>query len=294
MVRKVRSRFFIIHNPRSGRAAQSLYHATVATLKKHSSHVEIVVTARHGEGMKAAAEAAASRDFDAVVAAGGDGTVHDAAEGMAGSEIPLGIIPMGTGNVFARELNLPRSPALVARMLLQGEVGEIPVGEVNGKPFLFVVGVGFDAEAVQIFEKGSSREWGQAGFVWPVMRALLSHRDDPLRVITRTGQHEAQWVIVTRAKRYAGDLLLAPEADLRRRQFHVLCLRGSGVLTRVRQLSALATGLLRHDPSVILDSTDWVRIDGDPTTPVQIDGEALGQLPLEIGFNDKDLRLILP
>lgn len=290
----MRSRFFIIHNPRSGRAAQSLYHATVATLKKHASRVEIVATARHGEGMKAAAEAAASGDFDAVVAAGGDGTIHDAAEGMAGCPLPLGIIPMGTGNVFARELNLQKSPDTLARMLLHGKVSEIPVGEVNGRLFLFVVGVGFDAEAVQIFENESSREWGQAGFVWPVLRALISHRNRLLRVITRTGQHEAQWVIVTRAKRYAGDLLLAPRADLRRRQLHILCLRGNGVLTRVRQLSALATGLLRHDPSVILESTDWVRIEGDPSTAVQIDGEALGQLPLEISFNEKDLRLILP
>ena len=61
-------------------------------------------TSRHGEGMKAAAEAASSERFDAIVAAGGDGTVHDVAAGLLGTPIPLGIIPMGTANVFAREV----------------------------------------------------------------------------------------------------------------------------------------------------------------------------------------------
>jgi diacylglycerol kinase family enzyme len=76
-----------------------------------------------------------------------EGTVHDATEGLVGHSMPLGIIPMGTGNVFARELNLPGSPDGLARTLLKGEARATPLGQVNGRPFLFVVGIGFDAEA---------------------------------------------------------------------------------------------------------------------------------------------------
>ena len=130
-------------------------------------------TARHGEGMKAAAEAAQSGSFDAVVAAGGDGTVHDAAEGLVGHPTPLGIIPMGTGNVFARELNLPRSPDGLARTLLDGNARAIPVGKVNGRPFLFVVGVGFDAEAVRLFENEGNRTLGRGGTSSRSSRALI-------------------------------------------------------------------------------------------------------------------------
>ena len=106
--------------------ARHLYGATLSCLRRRGADAEIVKTASHGEGMKAAAEAALSGRFDAVVAAGGDGTVHDAAEGLVGYSTPLGILPLGTGNVFARELNLPRSPEALAGTLLSGEAAPFP------------------------------------------------------------------------------------------------------------------------------------------------------------------------
>ena len=97
----VRTRFFILHNLNAGRVARHLFHATVARMRRAGAYTEIVETTRHGEGMRATTEAAQSGNFDALVAAGGDGTAHDAAEGLVGHSMPLGIIPMGTGNVFA-------------------------------------------------------------------------------------------------------------------------------------------------------------------------------------------------
>lgn len=107
--------------------------------------------------MKAAAQAAVSERFDTIVAAGGDGTVHDVAAGLLGTPVPLGIVPMGTANVFAREVGLSRSPERVASTLMNGKVGTIPVGQINGQLVLFVVGIGFDAEAVHQFEAGGTR-----------------------------------------------------------------------------------------------------------------------------------------
>jgi YegS/Rv2252/BmrU family lipid kinase len=263
-------------------------------MRRAGAYAEIVETTRHGEGMKAIAEAAQSGSFDAVVAAGGDGTVHDAAEGLVGHSVPLGIIPMGTGNVFARELNLPHSPDGLARALLRGETRAIPVGQVNGRPFLFVVGIGFDAEAVRVFEREGNRAWGRAGYVWPVLRALSSDQDRTLRVRTQSGESEAQWVIVTRVKRYAGDLMLIPQADLHQERLYVLRIAGRGPLNRIRQLSALALGLLRKDPGVCVEAVTWLRIDGDPMAPVQIDGEVLAALPLEIGLHPERLSFIFP
>jgi diacylglycerol kinase (ATP) len=287
----LRARFLIIHNPNAGPMARHLYRATLSRLTRRGANVEIVETASHGEGMKAAAEAALSGRFDAVVAAGGDGTVHDAAEGLVGHSIPLGILPLGTGNVFARELKLPTSPDMIARTLLFGDVRTVPVGQANGRPFLFVVGVGFDAEAVRLFESEGNRTLGRAGYI-PVLRALLSHQDQPLRVRTRREEAKAQWVVVTRIKRYAGGLILVPQADVHQPSLYVVRFVGSGPLNRLRQLSALALGLLRYDPAVHLEPADWVRIEGNRTVPVQIDGEVLGELPLEISFHPKHLRLV--
>jgi diacylglycerol kinase (ATP) len=290
----LRARFLIIHNPNAGPMARHLYRATLSRLTRRGANVEIVETASHGEGMKAAAEAALSGRFDAVVAAGGDGTVHDAAEGLVGHSIPLGILPLGTGNVFARELKLPRSPEALARTLLFGGVRSIPLGQANGRPFLFVVGVGFDAEAVRLFESEGNRTLGRAGYIRPVLRALLSHQDQSLRVRTRREEAKAQWVVVTRIKRYAGGLILVPQADMHQPRLYVMRFVGSGPLNRLRQLSALALGLLRYDPAVHLEAANWIRIDGNRTVPVQIDGEVLGELPLKISVHPKHLKLIFP
>jgi diacylglycerol kinase (ATP) len=286
----MRRRFFILHNPNAGPAARRHYHSTLTMLRDAGAYVEIVETSRHGEGMRVTAEAALS--FDAVVAAGGDGTIHDAAEGLVGSTTPLGIIPLGTANVFAREIGLPLSPEQVASTLLYGTARAIPVGLINARPFLFVVGIGFDAKAVAHFEASGTRRLGQAGLFGPVMHALASHSDSVLRVTTDGGRSEAQWVIVTRAQRYAGGLLLSREADVTQTKFYVVRFGGHGPLVRLRQLSALACGLLRYDPNVTIEAAEWVRVESDTPVPVQVDGEVLGALPAEITLHPQRLQLI--
>ncbi len=290
----MRRRFFIIHNPRAGTGSPTRFHATLDHLRTLGADVEALETTRHGEALRAAADAAGRGVFDAIVAAGGDGTVHDAAEGLVGSTTPLGIIPLGTANVLAREIGLRFAPERLAETLVAGPSRSMPLGQVNGRPFLFVVGVGFDAEAVRHFEEAGTRQLGQAGLSWPVLRALLSDGAATLRVRTDHDEAEAAWVIVTRARHYAGGLLLAPRAGLERTDFHVVRFAGANPVTRLRQLSALATGLVGYDPSIAVEAAERVTIEGDPAIPVQVDGETLGTLPLEIGLHPQRLQLIVP
>lgn len=294
----MRTRFFVIHNPNAGIETRRLYDEVLSRLRRAGGSVEVVETARHGEGMTVAREAARDGRFDAIVAAGGDGTLHDVAEGILcqgkPEGTPLGIIPIGTANVFAREIGLPRSSDGLASTLLQGAARTIPVGEVNGRPFLFVVGVGFDAEAVRQFEAQGTRALGRTGLVEPVLRALLSHEDRVLRVETDDALTEARWVIVTRTKRYAAGLMLAPDADPAAARFHVLCMKGSGPWARIAQLSTLVAGILRFGPGVTLKAASRVRIEGDRRVPVQMDGEVLGELPLEIKIHSRRLAILRP
>lgn len=290
----MRTRFLIIHNPNAGSETRRLYDATLSHLENCGGTIEVVETTRRGEGHALAAAASENGLFDAVVAAGGDGTVHDVANGTLGTDTPLGIIPLGTANVFARELGLPRSPAALAQALASGATRTIPVGEVNGRPFFLVVGIGFDAEAVRQFESAGTRRLGRAGLVTPVLRAIASHRDKPLRVETDSGVREARWVIVTRTRHYAAGLMLAPNADLADARLHVLCMGGAGAMFRIAQLSALTAGLLRFGPGVTLEAAHRVRIVGDRRVPVQTDGEMLGRLPLDIRIHPKRLKLVFP
>jgi diacylglycerol kinase (ATP) len=290
----MRHRFFVVHNPNAGASACRHFDRVIALLKALGASLECVHTSRHGEGMRAAADAALSARFDAVVAAGGDGTAHDVASGLLGTPVPLGIIPMGTANVVAREVGLPTSSDRIADMLMNGKVSTIPVGEINGQPVLFVVGIGFDAEAVRQFETAGTRKIGQAGFVMPVLNALLSERSRSLKVTTDHGSSEAQWVIVTRARHYAGGFLLSKDAGVTRSTFHVVRFSGRGPLVRLRQLAALAGGLVSFDRDVSIEVTNWVRVEGDIDFPVQVDGEVHGALPVEIRIHPQRLQIILP
>ena len=150
-----------------------------------------------------------SAAFDAIVAAGVERTIRDVARELVGSAMPLGVIPTGTGNVFARELGYSFAPFALARTLQAGTVESIHLGEVNGDPFLSVVGAGFDAEAVRHFETINPRSLGRASFVYPVLRALMGRPPGPLTVETDSGRYRAHWVIVSRVK----TLRWRPSAD---------------------------------------------------------------------------------
>ncbi|MGI9385769.1 MAG: diacylglycerol/lipid kinase family protein, partial [Methyloligellaceae bacterium] len=128
----MRTRFFIIRNPRTGWYGRYLFDKTLETLRSSGAHVESVSTKGRVDRSLLAREAMQSGAFDAIVAAGGDGTIHDVAAGLVGDATPLGVIPTGTGNVFARELEYSFAPFTLARTLQAGPVERIPLGEVNG------------------------------------------------------------------------------------------------------------------------------------------------------------------
>ncbi len=292
--RQSRKKFYIIHNPNSGNSKQKLFHKTCKRLEKAGAELEIVQTSRFGEGAKKSREAAASGQYDAVVAVGGDGTIQDIATGLVGSSVPLGIIPAGTGNVLVRELDYKFSPKFVADNLLNGQARNIHVGLANDIPFLFAGSVGYDAEVVRGFDENNGRKLGRAGYAIPGLKALLNTKGGGLTVTTENGMQEADWVIVTRVRFYASDFLLRPEADIASDIFHVVRFKGMGKLTRMRQLVGLATGRLPKNGTVSFETAKTVSIDGNPENYIQIDGESLGQLPLTFTIHPQTLQVIAP
>ncbi len=290
----MRTRFFIIRNPRAGRYGRYIFDSTLEALRANGADVESVFAEGPGDGALQAREAVRSSAFDSIVAAGVERTIRDVAKELVGSAMPLGVIPTGTANIFARELEYSFAPFALARTLQAGPVESIPLGEVNGEPFLSVVGTGFDAEAVRHFEIVNPRSLGRASFVYPVLRALMGRPSAPLTVETDSGRYRAHWVIVSRVKRYAGELLLTPEAGLTKPGMYVTRFQGAGRMNRLRHLSALVAGLLPHDSHVSIEAAQHVTITGNRECPVQIDGEFTGALPLEIGMHPDRLRVIMP
>lgn len=154
----------IIFNPVAGNRRDALLHDTVAALVRRGFQVSVIGTTGPGNATHVAAEAVAE-GVDAIVAAGGDGTINEVVTGVVGSDIPVGIIPMGTANVLALEFRLPRRAEAIAGVIAGGVTRRLHIGRINGRRFLLMVGAGFDGQVVHAIDSAMKRRWGKHAFV---------------------------------------------------------------------------------------------------------------------------------
>lgn len=163
------ARLRVIFNPTAGsvgRRGQRL-HAVLDLLRAAGVSLDLCPTAARGDA-RALAAAATPELCDAVVAAGGDGTINEVANGLldAGHGLPLGIIPLGTANVLALEMDLAITPQAIAGALLAGQPRPVPLARVDGRRFLLMGGAGFDAFVVDNVRLGLKRHAGKLAYVW--------------------------------------------------------------------------------------------------------------------------------
>jgi YegS/Rv2252/BmrU family lipid kinase len=205
-----------ILNPRAGLGARRALE-DVRRGRPSWRELEVTLTTGPGDAQRLAREAAEAK-VDLVLAVGGDGTVNEAARGLLGSGVPLGIVPAGSGNGLARALGIPRSPARALHALETAVVRRIDVGTVNGVPFLNVAGVGFDALVGWAFHQ-AGRDGGRRGVLTYVRLSLAlvrSYEPVPLRVEAGGEDFTARPFLVAFANgpQYGGGAVINPGARL--------------------------------------------------------------------------------
>lgn len=166
---------------------------------------------------------------DVIAVAGGDGTVSEVVNGLDGEGPPVAFILLGTANVLAWELGLPLSAPALARMIFDGHTRRVYPGLVNGRRFVLMVGVGLDAWAVERVKPGIKRNLGGFAYGDALLSFLRSFRFGPYHVIVDGEEIEATSTIITRARRYAGPFVIAPEAGLEERSLTVVALTRGGI-----------------------------------------------------------------
>ncbi|WP_237217870.1 diacylglycerol/lipid kinase family protein, partial [Falsiroseomonas oryziterrae] len=190
-----------------------------------------------------------------VVAAGGDGTIAEVASGIAGSAATLGVLPLGTANVLAWELGLPRQPERAAAVMTGGRATLLHPGLArfaDGRSRLFVqmLGAGFDAAVVAHLDLGLKRRLGRAAYVWQSLRELPRYRFPSLAATLDGETATAASVIVTKGRLYAGRYLVAPGARPDLPGFHVVLFRRPGAWRAALAGAALPLGLIPRLPGV--------------------------------------------
>ena len=232
--------------------------------------------------------------FEAIVAAGGDGTVNAVVNGLAGRSLPVGVLPLGSANVLAREIRLPRDPEALAVLIAAGPASPIWPGRIGARLFVVMASAGFDSEIVAAVSARLKRRAGRLAFGWAFLVRLWRYRVCELTIRADGIEHRAAAVIAANARHYAGPFVVAPGADLAQPAFELVLFRRGGRWAVLRAASALLLGRLPRLGEVTLLRARQLTISADRPLPVQADGEIVGELPVTIEVADRPLLLIRP
>lgn len=288
-----RRRLLILHNPFSGRDRARHLRAVVEALEHGGVRVDIEAPEAF-EAIAAAARAArAGGAYDAIVAAGGDGTIRMVAGALAGGDLPLGVVPLGTGNVLAHELSLPRNAGSIARMLMHGPAATVSCGIANGAPFLLMASAGFDAAVLARLDHDLKRTAGQLSYCGPVLRTL-TERPHNFKAVIDGVRQSCTWLIVANARRYAGRFVLAPGRSISSPGFDAVIVRTATRLRLLRVLLSIAAGRITASPDAQILPCREVLVPAGQGVQFQIDGDSNAADALNVTARKIPLELILP
>jgi diacylglycerol kinase (ATP) len=277
-------RVLVVINPASGRARGSENEGAVReALAKAGARAEIRPTEAAGDA-RAWAAGAADEGFEFVIAAGGDGTVTAAARGLldAGARVPLGLVPLGTGNGLARVLEIPMEPARAIEVLAAGRVVALDVMDVlapEGTALLFL-GAGLDADVNKDADPAAKARFGFLAYVWAVLNRLPRLRGHRVTLTLDGVSHTtyAHTVTVFNGGRMeVAGVPVGPDADPHDGRADVAVLRARGYWHALASVARLAT---REGSRTLFERARELRIEADPPLPVHFDGDVVGTTPL--------------
>lgn len=238
------------------------------------------------------ATAAAMEGFQKVVAAGGDGTVNEVANGLVGTRAALGVLPVGTMNLFAKEHDLPESLAEAWSVVMDGTTREIDVAEANGQHFIQLAGVGFDAQVVKETTWESKCRYGPLSYV--MSAAQIAWRRPPRIVAEVNGvEHTGSFVIIGNGRYYGTRLNVFPKAKPDDGLLDVLIFKHLSYLDIARYVGAALIGQHTQLSDVEYLQTPEIKIRGDEAVPVELDGDLCGNLPATFRVTGR-LRVCVP
>lgn len=292
--KRPRRRLLLIHNPEAGGPRERRRLAgVVARLQGRGCSVELRTTEAPGQA-RTIARAAAGSDADAVVAAGGDGTVNEVVNGLRDTGLALGLVPLGTANVFAAEIGLPVNADGIARVLLEGPEASVHLGCVNGRLFTMMAGIGFDAHAVAAVEARRRRRLGKLAYVLAGLAVLARGARKTYRIRIDGTLIEAAGLVAANGRYYAGRYVLAPDADVRVPELHACLFLRRGRWNTARYVLAVYRGRLGALADARIVPARRIEVMDGGEEPVQADGDLVAALPATLTLHPRPLRVIVP
>ncbi|MDQ3361608.1 MAG: hypothetical protein M3534_08100 [Actinomycetota bacterium] len=283
----------IIGNPNSGRAGDRDF------LEHHAEALRsggLLVEVHNTEYPNHATELAAGAGERLVVAAGGDGTVNEIINGLS-PEATLGILPLGTANVLARELGLPLDVEGACRRIMEGSETRVDLGvatDVSGneRRFACMAGVGFDAKVVGEVTPRQKRYLRGLAFQVTAFRVLFGNRFPPVRISAGDDVHVARFAIVANGHYYGGDYKVTGPGLLTSGELETVLVERVGSLLRPDVFWSI---IFRRPLNRTMESFKATAVHADSEgdhVPIQIDGELWGELPMTFHVEPAALKVV--
>ena len=291
----MRRHILIIVNPAAGRArfSERRLRRFVAALERQGCTV-VLRRAGPSPGQVERLAGQAEPGFDAIVAAGGDGTISAVVNGLGDRAVPFGVLPLGSANVLAREIRLPRAPEALASLITTGPVSPIWPGRVGERAFVMMASAGFDSEIVAALSPELKRRVGRLAFAWGFLVRLWHCPACELTVRADGVEYRAAAVVAAKGRHYAGPFVVAPGADLAEPVLELVLLDRRGRWAMLRYATALFLGRVPRLGDIAIVRARQASVAGNRALPVQADGEIVGELPITLAVADRPLLLIRP
>ena len=282
----------IIYNSKISLFNKFLLNKIIKILKKEN-HVETFATEKVGHATLLCK--VHINKFDVIVAAGGDGTINEVINGMDDKKT-LAIIPLGTANIGAYEANIHKNSNDITNTILSGRIKKIHIQEANNRKFFLMTGVGYDASIVEAVQSNLflKKLFGKLLFFIISITKLVCFKKYELKILVNNKVYLANWVIITNAKHYGGSFQLTKDTDIfEKKMITYLFVNLSRFDVLKNLIKILKKQNLEDKNKVIKIISDDIFVSSKSKTPIQCDGEFIGNLPLQIKNSKKTINLLV-
>lgn len=287
-------RFLINPTSGGGRARKRL-----AALRRRASKLDAAVHVSASEAdFTAWARRAAAEGCERLIVAGGDGSMHLAAQGLARSKCALGVIPCGRGDDLANSIGVPARFEDALELAISGEPRPIDLGRAGDRWFILYAGAGFDS-ACNVTADGQPRWWpSKLTYILAVLRTVAGFEPPRTRLEWEGGsdQGEVMFVTACNAPRFGGGMYIAPAAEMDDGKFDLVVIRSMSKLhLLLRVFPKVFKGNHVGHPAVAIHRTSWARVSFDREQVLGLDGELVGRVgaePVEFRVVPGALRVV--
>jgi diacylglycerol kinase (ATP) len=299
---RARPRHLVVVNPNAGRNRhQRLIRAIAGAFAARGAAFDLVETEGPGHATQLA-RAGVEGGYGAIVAVGGDGTIGEVVAGVAGSPIPIGIIPRGTGNQLASNLGIPFPAEAAVGVIVDGYTEAMDLGRLgDGRLFTVAAGAGWDAAVMHATTREMKERWGYAAYLLAALRTGTTPPISLFRIVAdgRLLEVPASMVLVANMGQIAAALRswlfqLAPDANHKDGKLDVVVFAPRHLPDVARLLWGMARRVYPGDERLLFIQCEHVSVEADPDVFTEVDGEPLGRTPLDVGIVREAVRVLVP